>query len=167
MTEGTLEIASSQSDISAKNQGLSSPFYQGLLFLYIFFNVATSVASSVVGLTAYVAQWNLSYIFYINTAGFMFLALTVSEFIVSTYSDKSESKYGRRKPYVVIGYIISSVGTQNTKNLFEIVFIISRCNNRYIDGLHSARNFWDNSSGLVFNLVGNCCSGERHYLKSF
>ena len=122
MTESNLEISPSQSDASLKNKGLSSIFYQVILFLYSFFNIATAVASYVVGLTGYVAQWNLSYVFYINAGGFMFLTTTATEFIVSTYADKSESKYGRRKPYVVLGYIISSIGMQITKVIINWCF---------------------------------------------
>ena len=71
------------------------------------------------------AKWHLSFVWYLNANGFVFLALTLSEFIVSSFADKSESKYGRRKPYVVIGNLISSIGVRNkNKFIMEILLII-------------------------------------------
>ena len=90
--------------------GLGSVFHQLLIFSYTFFTTAMTVCPTVAGLVWYVAKWHLSYVWYLNTFGVSFLALTIAEFIISYYADKSESKYGRRKPYVVIGAIISCVG---------------------------------------------------------
>ena len=115
MAVNNLEVSSPQSDLSSKNQtGLASVFYQVLLFIYQFFYAATYVTVSVVGLTYYVSQLHLSFVFYLNSNGFAFLTVTVAEFIVSNYADKSESKYGRRKPYVVLGCVISCIGIPNS-----------------------------------------------------
>eukprot|EP01036_Dinobryon_divergens_P024033 gene24033-32444_t len=76
----------SMNESAPKLVGLGSVFHQLLIFSYTFFTTAMTVCPTVA-------------------------ALTVAEFIISYYADKSESKYGRRKPYVVIGAIISCVGT--------------------------------------------------------
>mmetsp|Transcript_25061 Transcript_25061/g.34425 ORF Transcript_25061/g.34425 Transcript_25061/m.34425 type:complete len:723 (-) Transcript_25061:146-2314(-) len=90
--------------------GLSSIYYQVIIGAYVFFSSAAGAAATVVGLTWYVEKWGVSYVWYLNTGGFTFVALSVSELIISAYADKSESKYGRRKPYVVAGYIVNAIG---------------------------------------------------------
>lgn len=114
MPADALEISSPKSGIPANQSGLSSTFFQWLFFFYIFFYVTTAVAPVLVVFTYYIQQWHLSYVFYINTLSITFLSATVSEFIVSKYADKSESKYGRRKPYVVVGFFFVSIGTNYT-----------------------------------------------------
>lgn len=90
--------------------GLSSVYFQLIICAYVFFSSAAGTATAVVGLTWYVEKWQVSYVWYLNTGGFNFVALSISELIVSAYADKSESKYGRRKPYVIAGYIINAIG---------------------------------------------------------
>jgi hypothetical protein len=162
MAVDNLEVSSSD-DLSSKNQtGLSSVFYQVLLFIYQFFYVSTYVTVSVVGLTYYVSQLHLSYVFYLNSSGFAFLTLTVAEFIVSNYADKSESKYGRRKPYVVLGCIIACIGIPNyirySIGNYQKFLIF-----RHSYDLHSTCNIWNLSASLVFSIVDNKLGRKRHF----
>lgn len=106
-----MEITAKKDTTDAqKLVGLGSPFNQILLFAYLFFSTALTTASIVVGLTWYVTHWKLSIVWNYNTSGLTFLATTAAEFIVSTYADKSEGKYGRRKPYVAVGYVVQAIG---------------------------------------------------------
>ena len=48
----------------------------------------------------------------INAGNFKVSAAIKCPSSVSTHADKSESKYGRRNPYVVVVFIIASIGTR-------------------------------------------------------
>jgi Na+/melibiose symporter-like transporter len=80
-----------------------------LVGLFTFFTTFQIASMSVIGLTQYVTNWNLPLLWYFNAGGVSVLANSLTEFGVSTFADSYQSPYGRRKPFVFAGMVLTTI----------------------------------------------------------